>query len=70
MNVTIEKNIPIPARSRRGGLAEVVRQMQVGDSIVIPVAQRNGMGPLALRLGIKVATRKEAVGQVRVWRTA
>jgi hypothetical protein len=71
MTIKIEKGIPRPERSgRKGGLSDAVRSMDIGDSFVLPLAKRNGLSPLAIRLGVKLATRKEGADKVRVWRTA
>jgi hypothetical protein len=71
MTIKIEKGIPLPERGgRKGGLSDAVRSMDIGDSFVLPLAKRNGLAHLAVRLGVKLATRKEGADKVRVWRTA
>lgn len=69
-DLKIEKGIPLPARTRQGGMSQVMREMVVGDSVLWPLAKRTSLNPLAARLAIKIATRKEGVDHVRVWRTA
>lgn len=70
MDINIEKNVPLPSRSRGGvGLTSVMKKMEIGDSIVIPKERRNVAASTARFAGIKIATRAEEPGGVRVWRT-
>ena len=75
MSYVIEKDIPIPpATSRYSGVLEVMRQMEVGDSILIGdmnASAVNGKIAYAKRAGIaaKFSIRKQEVG-IRVWRIA
>lgn len=69
----IEDGIPIPGRGRRSGFSEVVRQLAVGQSVLVGGPQRNiaaQAASVALRAmdGRKYLTRK-AEGGIRVWRT-
>ena len=64
----IEKNIPMP--EAREKWVEIANQMEVGDSVLV----KNPTEALALRLAIqrrkfgKAVTRKQACGNIRVWR--
>lgn len=61
----IEKNIPIPI-GKVSGLTSLMRKMKVGDSVAVPASA--GVYTQAMLAGIKVTTRKEAAGGVRIWR--
>jgi hypothetical protein len=75
----IEKNIPIPKRltgvGKRGmSFCDFLRNLKVNDSFVIP-KNAEGKNPVyravhatASRVGIKVSTRVQTDGSVRVWR--
>lgn len=64
----IETNIPIPSgRGRENGLAATFRKMKVGNSVVF-IGGVGGVFTTAKLAGIKVTTRKEAAGGVRIWR--
>jgi hypothetical protein len=67
----IEKGIPIPAQRRalrEGSLASVIRKMEVGDSMIVTQKQRNGAFAIAHPLKIKLLSRTQADGTVRIWR--
>lgn len=68
-SIKIEENVPLPVRHQIGVTATLAK-MKIGDSILVPLAARNGISGLAMRVQIKVTTRKEGSGHVRVWRTA
>ena len=68
MDFKVEKNIPIPPRSRTG-LADCLRAMEIGDSFLVPDSNRVIARNTALRVGIKITTRADGSGMVRVWRT-
>jgi hypothetical protein len=68
MSLVIEKGVPLPPRRERvGGLAATLRALAVGDSFVYQT--NRGIGHVAKRAGIVVATRK-VEGGYRIWRLA
>jgi hypothetical protein len=70
MDMKIEKNVPMPERSRNVmGLSALLKKMEIGDSIVIPKEKRNVAGSTARSAGVKIATRAEGSNSVRIWRT-
>jgi hypothetical protein len=62
----IEKNIPIPRR--RGGFLQTMREMEIGDSVLIPLQVRNSVSTTAKRLNIELTSKKINDKEVRVWR--
>jgi hypothetical protein len=74
MSITIEKNIPLPARNMRGPSDKyaILRDMEVGDSIVVdvkPAAIATHYRAVANELNRKFVSRPEGEG-ARVWRKA
>lgn len=65
--IKIEHGIPIPT-NKAFGMTATMRKMKVGDSVVLPLSQRNSVHPAARHLKIKVATRKISATECRVWR--
>lgn len=62
----IEKNIPTPRKPMKW--MPLAKQMDVGDSVLIPTTSDRSALTMALKSqGYKVATRKEG-DQIRVWR--
>jgi hypothetical protein len=76
MSYTIEKDIPIPPRRghRRadGDLRWPLSRLQPGESFSVPrgeqTALRQAISPYQKRYGIKLRTRLQADGTLRVWR--
>lgn len=69
----IEKGIAMAggsSKTKRGLLTELFKQMEVGDSFVFPLAERNSICTRAAFLGMKYTTRKISDTEARVWRTA
>jgi hypothetical protein len=65
----IEKGVPLPQpRGAANGVTKVMRQMEIGDSIIIPLVSRANVRNYGLRLGIHFVTRKISETEVRVWR--
>jgi hypothetical protein len=64
--------IPPPVDSRRGGVNDTLRRMEVGDSVLMHRLVANSLYSRAHKVGIKVRTRIEAdnPNYVRVWRLA
>ena len=62
----IENNIPVAPKS---GMTETMRNMAIGDSVVIPVLERTKIFQAAIQAGIKVTSRKINENEVRFWRT-
>lgn len=76
MTITIEKNIPMPTRAARAEKYSELRQLEVGDSLMVPVgaqALANHARRIAKETGRKFTVRA-VIGQdgadlgARVWR--
>lgn len=63
---SIEKNIPIPSRSKWG---DVVAKMKVGDSVLVTMTEAAALRSQARMCGMQVVARTMQPNQVRVWRT-
>jgi len=61
----IEKNIPLPKAT---GLADVMRKMEIGDSVVLNESDRLKVSQYAKMNAIKMKT-KTVNGVLRMWRT-
>ena len=64
----IQKSVPIPSPKKHLGLTKLIREMEHGDSIVIPGDKISSVHPCAAQAGAKVKTRKNPDGTVLVWR--
>lgn len=66
----IESGIPLPEKGQRRhtGLTATMRKMQVGDSITVAAKSRPNVFSVASAAGIKITTRLEPGGSLRVWR--
>ena len=64
----IQKSVPIPSPKKHLGLTKLIREMEYGDSIVIPGDKISSVHPCAAQAGAKVKTRKNPEGTVLVWR--
>jgi len=71
-NFTIEKGIPAPRPHIRGGFISILRKMDIGDSVLVPRPERNRVLSnayhAASKTGMKVVSRKNSDGSVRLWR--
>ena len=75
--IKIEKGIPVPpgktTGNRYGCWVEVIRRMEIGDSIVVPAPAMGAIYPSCKRNGWKIRTRTqpfqkgEKLASVRVW---
>lgn len=65
--IKIEKGIPIP---EVGGpcIKYPFRQMEIGDSFVVPKGVRTSLSGNAIRQGIQIKTKSISSTHVRVWR--
>lgn len=63
----IEKNKHVKARPRTG-LTNMLRKMEINDSILIPKEWQSKIYQIAKNVGIKVITGKEGEHYVRVER--
>lgn len=63
----IDKNVPLPA-NRKSGLTSVFRNMEINDSVVIPLSIRHLAASTANQIGIKITTSKISETEARVWR--
>ena len=65
--MNIEKNIPI---KKKKGITSTLRELGIGDSFILPKDKsRQGLQAQGNQIGIKVLTRKQDDGTIRVWRT-
>ena len=66
----IEKNIPLP--KRRNKWADLAREMEVGDSVLLKsTAEALSLGLAVKRIKKgKVTTAKQDCGNIRTWRIA
>jgi len=70
MNYKIEKNIPISKHGHIGSghLSKIIKQMEVGDSVVLKNRKKaNSFTQTIIRMGYKAVTRKVDNG-IRVWK--
>lgn len=67
--IKIEKGIPVPSRKSHTGLSALVRQMAVGDSVLVTPKQAGTIVAIVSREKKKCARRTEG-DKIRVWRTA
>lgn len=65
----IEKGIPMP-KARKTGITDLLRSMQVGDSVLVTKKDARSMLVINKRVEIKIATRKVSETEMRVWRIA
>lgn len=67
--IVIEKGVLPPSRSKTG-LTAAMRQLQVGDSFVLPAHMpRSATYSIARLLGIRISARR-VDGSLRIWRIA
>jgi hypothetical protein len=66
----IEHGIPIPeTRWRRlNSVSALIRKMKVGDSVIVNQRQRNAAFANAKSNKVKLLSRTQADGTVRIWR--
>ena len=67
--IKIEKEIPIPSRKGRTGFTALVRQMTIGDSVLVTPKQAASIVAAISREKGKCARRTEG-DKIRIWRTA
>jgi len=70
MKYKIEKNIPISAHGHNGSghLTKIIKEMEVGDSVLVKNRIKANSFILAIkRLGYKAITRKVDNG-IRIWK--
>ncbi len=70
MQLRIQRSVPAPTVRERNRYP--IREMKVGDSFVIPPQRvpRGTINGLGRRYKMKLATRTQPDGSVRVWRVA
>ena len=79
-NITIDKGIPLPAAKRVGNRwgrgakwAQTLRNMEIGDSIVVPANRLPGIYQTCKRNGWKIRTQTQPfkpgqkIASLRVW---
>lgn len=67
--MNIEKNIPIPKARKDGGIANTLRLMEVGDSVVVPYHNHPSWRSVARAMKLEVSGRKVSDTEIRIWRT-
>lgn len=67
MEYKIEKNVPILGLSPERKKYPLL-QMEVGDSFVLPIEDRQKVYSNASYYGLKITTRRVSDTQIRVWR--
>lgn len=65
--VLIESGIPVPMSMSRG-CREVLAAMKPGDSILVPLLDREVWRRTAMHMGIHVCTRTAGSKNCRLWR--
>ena len=68
----IEKNIPKPPeRHKHNTLVDLLKKMDVGDSIKADFKTMNSLRVIARKIGVKCTTRKllDKDNMYRIWRT-
>lgn len=63
----IDKDIPLPRGAAKTGLANALRQMNVGESILLGQDRPVAIHGMAKQVGIKITVRKTPDGY-RIWR--
>lgn len=67
--VKIDKNVPVPKKYNKHGFTATLRRCAIGDSFFLPEEQPyHSIHTIAKDAGIRIATRTEKNGRVRVWR--
>jgi hypothetical protein len=69
---TIEKGIPIPTNGKNGSVTELLRTLEVGDSILLAGRLITAAQPLirnAAKKSEREYTSRTVEGGVRIWRT-
>lgn len=65
----IQKGVPVPSSDKKQpGLTKLIREMECGDSIVIPGDKISSAHPCAAQAKAKVRTQKNPDGTVTIWR--
>lgn len=68
MKYKIEKNIPISAHGKLGHLTKIIKEMEVGDSVLVKDRKKANSFTLTIkRQGYNAVTRKVDNG-IRVWK--
>jgi len=72
MNIVVEKGIPLPTRlvcrERGGKWVDLLRRMEIGDSVVLSLPDYTSVHSVGRRLGFKVVSQKQPDGFTnRVW---
>lgn len=69
MDIKIEKGVPIPEGRKTSQMREIARQMEPGDSVLVPTVEaRNGLYSHLRSIGCKSTSRKLSDGTYRLWR--
>jgi hypothetical protein len=70
--IKIEKGIPFPTRlgcKHRGGKwVDLLRRMEIGDSVLLPIVVISSVNSLSKRIGMKMRYQKQPDGiTMRCW---
>lgn len=65
----IEKNVPMPDEKSSSGIINILKSMEIGDSIIVPKEHYGKIHPYAKHCAIKVKM-KTIDGKTRAWRIA
>lgn len=70
IELKIEKNIPLTSL-RRAGVIDIIKEMQVGDSIMVKTLQNaSTLYATGYKIGFKMTKRVQEDGTYRVWRVS
>jgi hypothetical protein len=64
----IRTDVPVPETTRATGLSAAIRQMNCGDSIVVPANRIYSAHACARSVGAKVKTQSNRDGTATIWR--
>lgn len=67
--IKIEKGIAIPI-GHQVGISATMGKLEIGDSFLVNESSRPGLFTAASKSGIRILTRRDGGGKVRVWRIA
>ena len=68
----IYDSVPLPAPRAviKKGVTALMRDMKIGNSILMDKGARNNLYCLARQIGITITVRREGDNDIRVWRTS
>lgn len=70
IELKIEKGVPLTEKYPRQRKYAPIDKLEIGESFLVPtVSAANSVSRQLNKRGMKTASRKQADGQYRVWRT-